>query len=93
MVKYTDKYFRYNLIDKFMFEKYKDALNKPSIAFDCKRIIQSFFGKLTEKVIDYLSKGYIYKPENTITIRDRLDKEQIIKGPNGKKYIKPRRLK
>lgn len=93
VIKYSDKYFRYNVPDKLMFEKYKDVLNKPSILFDHKRIIQSFFGKLTEKAIDYLSKGLIYKPENTITIRDRLNKDQIVKSPDGKKYIRPRVVK
>lgn len=92
VIKYSETYFRYGQVDKFMFEKYKDALNKHSNVFDSNHLIQSFFGKIAEKTIDYLSKGLIYKPENTITMRDRLNKEQIVKAPNGKRYIKPRKI-
>ena len=64
---------------------------RDNVKYQLRNVFLQTLGKTIKDLVFTQYGNYI--PCNTITIRDRLDKEQIIKGPNGKKYIKPRRLK
>ena len=85
---FTDSYPRYKVRDRLILSKYP-FINNYRGYFDFSKTIQNFFGTLQEAAIDLISSGFIYKPENKITINDRMDKSKLIKNKKGYTYIKP----
>lgn len=83
---FSDSYPRYHYKDEIMEQKYAYVFKETRLKIP--KPLQSFFGEIGEAFIDFLMKGYIFAPQHSISIKDRLNPKQIIKRKDGLEFIK-----